>query len=319
MKYQRKSNFASAITDFVSQKHALGYSYEGGEDNLNRFDRFCFELFPTETILTRELGLCWAEKRQMEKASNQINRIAFVREFAKYINSIGGNAFVIPKGITKHVSRYIPHIYTKDELAAFFYAVDHFCYDKRVPGRNVLFPVFFRLLYCCGLRPMEARTLLAKNVDMETGVIKIIESKGHKDRNVVLARDVLNLCRKYRKLISKVFPHSEYFFPTRRGYYSGRGTEYVFNLVCRKAELADFKGNSPTMYSFRHTFATHCLYRWMREGKDLNAYLPYLSSYMGHDNLSYTAYYIHLVPEFFHQMGQMDIVKFESLLPEIEK
>ena len=35
-------------------------------------------------------------------------------------------------------------------------------------------------------------------------------------------------------------------------------------------------------HDFRHTFATHRLYHWMRDGKDLNAMLPYLSAYMGH-------------------------------------
>ena len=283
------------------------------------FDRFCFEHFLHETTLTREIGLRWAEKRQTEKVSSQCLRISIVRELAKYINSIGGKAFVIPSKITGRPSRYIPHIYTKDELAAFFYAVDHLRYDKRAPVRTFVFPVLFRLLYCCGLRPMEAGTLLTKNVDLETGVIKIVESKGHKDRNVVLAPDALELCRKYKTLISAIFPYSEYFFPNKNGYYAKAGLEYAFNVSCRKAGLSDFKGNPPTQYCLRHTFATHCIYRWMREGKDLNAYLPYLSSYMGHAHLSCTAYYIHLVPEFFPQMGQMNIGKFESLLPEVEK
>lgn len=57
----------------------------------------------------------------------------------------------------------------------------------------------------------------------------------------------------------------------------------------------------------------------MKEGKDLTACLPYLSAYMGHAQLSDTAYYIHLVPEFFPQMAQMDMGKFECLIPEVEQ
>jgi integrase len=320
MKYQRKSYFADAISDFVAHKHALGYLYKEEEGTLNRFDRFCFELFPSETILTKEIGLRWAEKRPTEKSvKSQHSRISVIRELAKYINSIGGNAFVIPSKFTSRPLRYIPHIYTKDELTAFFYAVDHLGYDGHCPGRYLVFPVLFRLLYCCGLRPKEARTLLVKNIDLETGVIKIIESKGHNDRNVVLASDVLELCRKYRALISTIYPRSKYFFPSKNGCYSRSGLLHCFDASCRKAKLSDFKGNPPTTYNLRHTFATHCLYRWLRENKDLNAYLPYLSSYMGHTQLSRTAYYIHLVPEFFPQMGKMNITKFETLLPEVEK
>jgi integrase len=318
MNYQRKSNFADVIIEFIAYKHAHGYLYETAEHRLNLFDRFCFELFSTESILSKEIGLCWAEKRQTEKISNQRGRIVVIRELAKYINSRGGNAFVIPLKITGRPSRYIPHIFTKDELSTFFYAVDHLPYCYCSPGRHLVFPVMFRLLYCCGLRPKEARTLLVENVDLKTGVIKIIDSKRHKDRNIVLAHDVLKLCRKYWRLISEIYPASKYFFPNKHDYYTRRGIIDCFDLSCQKAGLSDFKGNSPTLYGLRHTFATHCLYRWMQESKDLNAYLPYLSMYMGHAKLSDTAYYIHLIPEFFPQMGNMNIDKFESLLPEVK-
>jgi hypothetical protein len=46
--------------------------------------------------------------------------------------------------------------------------------------------------------------------------------------------------------------------------------------------------------------------------------LPYLSTYMGHAQLSDTFYYIHLVPEFFETMSGMDFHSFEKLLPEVE-
>jgi len=69
---------------------------------------------------------------------------------------------------------------------------------------------------------------------------------------------------------------------------------------------------------FSHTFATHRLYLWLREGKDVTAMLPYLSAYMGHAQLSDTYYYIHLVPELFADMSGLDFSKYESLLPEVE-
>jgi integrase/recombinase XerD len=56
----------------------------------------------------------------------------------------------------------------------------------------------------------------------------------------------------------------------------------------------------------------------MKEGRDLNAWLPYLSAYLGHASFSETAYYIHLVPEFFPQMAQMDMERFSDLIPEVE-
>ena len=67
----------------------------------------------------------------------------------------------------------------------------------------------------------------------------------------------------------------------------------------------------------RLAFATHRLYRWMREGKDLNAMLPYLSAYMGHAQLSDTYYYIHLVPGLLEEMSGFAFSSAETFLPEV--
>ena len=37
--------------------------------------------------------------------------------------------------------------------------------------------------------------------------------------------------------------------------------------------------------------------RWLDEGKDLYAMLPYLRAYMGHEKFEDTAYYIHILPD----------------------
>ena len=50
-------------------------------------------------------------------------------------------------------------------------------------------------------------------------------------------------------------------------------------------------------YDLRHNFATQTLMRWIDEGRDVMALMPYLSTYMGHVSLEETLYYIHLLPE----------------------
>ncbi len=56
----------------------------------------------------------------------------------------------------------------------------------------------------------------------------------------------------------------------------------------------------------------------LERGRDLDNCLPYLSAYMGHAHFEHTAYYIHLVPEYFPQMAKMDLGRFAELLPEVE-
>jgi integrase len=56
---------------------------------------------------------------------------------------------------------------------------------------------------------------------------------------------------------------------------------------------------APMVHSYRHTFSVHCLRRWVREGKNLQAWLPVLQSYLGHVSYRDTAYYLHLTVDLF--------------------
>ena len=53
------------------------------------------------------------------------------------------------------------------------------------------------------------------------------------------------------------------------------------------------------MHDLRHTFAVHCLERWYRQGDDLNARLPLLVAYLGHQSLTGTQRYLRLTPAVF--------------------
>lgn len=65
------------------------------------------------------------------------------------------------------------------------------------------------------------------------------------------------------------------------------------------------------------TFATECICRWMREGRDIDAMLPFLSAYMGHARYEDTLYYVHMVPDFYERVGTVDRTAWEKLLPEV--
>lgn len=255
----------------------------------------------------------------MEGNNTFRNRLMPVREFARYLNRLGEPAFVLPPDFAKKGTRYIPHIYSKEEIAALWDAFDHLKPRKGYPIRHYVIPTLVRLLYCCGLRPCEARKLRASDVNLEKGRLDIMESKGHKSRIVMMADDVADMCRRYDETVSRIMPGRELFFPNSDGeIYCKVAIEKTFRIVKAKAGIVASGDHSPRLYDFRHTFATHRLYQWMREGKDITAMLPYLSAYMGHAQLSDTHYYIHLVPGLFEQMSGFDYSASENLLPEVE-
>jgi integrase len=70
------------------------------------------------------------------------------------------------------------------------------------------------------------------------------------------------------------------------------------------------------VYDLRHRFASACLNRWLDNGENLNNMLPYLRTYMGHERLSDTAYYIHILPENLVKTSAINWDVFNSMMPE---
>ena len=226
---------------------------------------------------------------------------------------------MIPISMTSKGPRYVPHIFNEAEIKAFFHGADSFRPHEKAPARHLVIPVFYRLLYCCGLRPAEARLLKKENVDLVRGAVYVVESKGHKDRVVAVADDLLQIMRSYSTLISEIYPDSDYFFPRYdgEGPYTKLWTEEMFWRCFSMAGITEFEGPKPRVYDFRHTFATECICRWMREGRDIDAMLPFLSAYMGHARFEDTFYYVHMVPDFYERVGTIDRTAWEKLLPEV--
>ncbi|EBP4342176.1 tyrosine-type recombinase/integrase [Salmonella enterica] len=319
MTYTYISLFAGRMHRFVQQKNAVGFPYHESMRLLRDFDRFCFDRFPTETALTKEICLAWAVRKNTEGNNTFRNRLMPVREFARYLNRCGEPAFVLHPNFAKKGQRHIPHIYSEKEIAELWHVLDHLRPRKNYPIRHFVIPTFVRLLYCCGLRPGEVRKLRTADVNLEKGRLNIMESKGHKSRIVMMADDVSEMCRRYNEIVSRLMPGRELFFPNSDGnMYSKEWQEKTFRIAKIKAGIGISGNHSPRLYDLRHTFATHRLYQWLHEGKDVTAMLPYLSAYMGHKQLSDTYYYIHLVPGLFEKMAGFDFSASDFLLPEVE-
>ncbi len=318
MTYTFESKFAGRIEKFISQKNALGFPYIDSSRLLRDFDRLCLSEFPEEKHLTEKLCLTWATKKETEGNNAFRNRLMPIREFARYLNRTGEPAYILPVNIGKKVAPYEPYIYTDEELSIIWNEVDHISPKRNFPVRHLVIPTIVKLLYCCGLRPGEARRLQVADVDLIKGRLNILESKQHRSRIVMMADDVTKMMSAYHDAVSALMPNRKYFFPTSGGdLYTKEWLEKTFRIVLKKVGISGTGRRAPRLYDFRHTFATHRLYHWMREGKDLTAMLPYLSAYMGHAQLSDTYYYIHMVPGLMEEMSGFSFLTADDLLPEV--
>lgn len=317
-----KISFGSAFREkeenFINFKQNFGHNYESQTYHLLDFDRFCQDEFPEAEYLTEEVAMKWAVIKPTENSNGYLSRISVVRQFGKYLCMLGEDAFILPDGLRGGDMPLMPYIFTQESLKAFFEFTDSMERYYQSPVRHLVAPVMFRYMYCCGLRPIEARRLKRCDVNVDSGRIFISESKHNKERIVYAPVDLMELTIDYLRRITSVFPDSEAMFVDRKGKsFSQSSHQYLFE-VCRDGSGIKAAGTrQPNLYSFRHPFATHRIYKWYKDGKSIDTCLPGLSAYMGHSKYSHTLYYLHFLPELFSDMAGYNFERFSNLIPEV--
>ena len=317
MKEFFSSNLASKMNDFLEFKHALGYKYTTGAFHLRSFDNYCLNHGNPNT-LTKEITEGWISYKEENRDNPDRSWISPIREFGRYLRNIGEqNLYIVDDRYVSNKYRPQNYLLTEDEIQAFFMACDEQVLKKNHQGRHLVMPVFFRFLYCCGVRCREARVLKVHDVYLNEGYIDIKQSKAFRDRRLYLSSDLITLLKRYDTEIYRYFPNREYFFPSTTGdCYNTGAVSTNFNIFWDAAGLKKDNPVRPRAYDFRHHFAFANISRWTTEGKDVQAMLPYLTRYMGHSSFDSTLYYIHLSPDFYSKYEELASAS-DNCIPEV--
>lgn len=146
--------------------------------------------------------------------------------------------------------------------------------------------VMLSISYGCGLRAGEVTRLRVGDIDSAQGIIRVVQAKGQKDRNVMLPPDVLALlrqwwCERPTRYDLGLGQTERWIFP---GYRFGKPvTPRQFGRLFQEAAEAAGIKKPVTLHTLRHSFATHLLER----GVDIRI----IQALLGHDKLETTARY----------------------------
>lgn len=304
----------------VALKKAVGYKYETDAAHLARFDRFTLENYPEATTLTKEMVLEWCSKKSHETQANQCTRASIIRQFGLYLDSVGVAAYVIPKRYYPTETPYVPYIYSTDELQRYFAETDRCRYCSECPDRHLIMPLFFRMIYTCGLRVSEARLLTVGDVDLEQGILSVHHSKKDNSRLVPMSDELAQRCRIYARQVHPFSKDRETFFPALGGKPMTLTNVYHnFRRFLWRAGISHGgRGKGPRIHDFRHTYSCHCLKQWVSQGKDLAAYLPVLKTYLGHDSFAETAYYLRLTADVFPDLTLKLEGRYSDMIPRLD-
>lgn len=306
------------VKEFLAYKRGIGYQYLTAERYLNGFVKYMKNKTPEAALPDKNSILGYLDTKKQVSGS-LYGTIAVIREFSRYlINQDYEEIYVIPPKRSPKLCPEPPYFFTQEEIKQLFQVCDSIKAHPSFKGRHLVLPTLFRLLYCCGLRCKEARMLLCTDVHLENGYFDIIQSKGPKSRRIFISDELINYLSEYECQIKMMFPNRTYFFAhTVSKHYDSGFVTGNFRRIWKKT-YPDFKEKftRPRAYDFRHHFVWANLNSWAKERKDVNAMIPYLAKYMGHQHLSSTLYYFHFVPEFFSTYIEIS-KNLEYILPEV--
>ena len=153
------------------------------------------------------------------------------------------------------------------------------------------------LAYGCGLRTGEVVRLRVGDIDSAQNIIRIVQAKGRKDRNVMLPAEVLGLLRAWwkerpaRKDAGVPLP-DRWLFPSRVGRRCLTTRQFLrlFHATAAAAGIT----KPVTLHTLRHSFATHLL----EQKVDIRVILVLL----GHRKLDTTARYVQVATDLLREV-----------------
>jgi len=311
--------FKELLEGFIEQKRNLGYKYVVERDRLRRFSEYTINYGTEHKHLSKELVLGWTAKRKNESVKTWLHRSSDLRQFALYLQSQGYEAFIPPKKHKVRRDEYIPYIFTNEEIECFFQATDTISTTSR-SNRHEIYPLLFRLLYCCGFRVSEICHLKISDVNFDNGVLFIRGSKFNRDRLVPVSKPLANMVTKYHALFNKDIPSENYFFRNKKKPLTRDRVYKVYRQLLWKARISHGgRGKGPRLHDFRHAFCVHTLANQVNDGVDLYVTLPILSAYVGHNSVGATQYYLRLTVEAYPDLIKKVSRTCAYVIPEVVK
>ncbi len=288
-----KSCFGKRLDAYIKLRRGLGYKYEGQSAILRRFDKYVCER-KYNGALTQKLAMDFASANPNVRPTEVSRRYYVVRHFSEYLATFEPHTPRLdPKGMPDHKTRPSAYIFTEEELIRLLHEAHNV--SSKNPIRGITLHAMVGLAASTGLRISEVVRLDKKDVNLETGVLSIRQTKFFKDRLVPMHETTRKVLCDYASIRDTVFAGCDcpsFFINMWRTRFSRHTLQLSFWELARRTGLRGDSGHGPSFHDLRHAFAVRRLVEWYKAGKNVQALLPALATYMGHVHYRHTAYYI---------------------------
>jgi integrase/recombinase XerD len=301
-----RSPLAFRLQCFLETRQAAGRRGVSSQKLLIGLDRFLLSELKQGEAITREIVERRTKSLESLSVGTRINHLSVLRQFCRYLAHFDPRTCLVHRSFLPRRTRPAPYIYSRKEVQQIMAAAG------RVGPRGSLRPAVLSnligLLYTTGLRIGEALKLTLADVDLKRCVLLIRETKFKKTRHVPLSSSAAMQLRDYLHQRSiagmSTAANSPLFVNLRGKRYGEAGFATIFLEIIRKLGIRKPPGQrGPRIHDFRHSFAVNRLLAWYRDGSNLAAKLPVLSTYLGHSTVTCTEVYLHATAELLGTAG----------------
>ena len=289
------------IAKYVAFRKSMGEDFESAESLLNTFSRRMGLDIDVRNVRAKQVrafltgnGPITRYWRRKYDTLHGLYRYATSRSLV--------TKSPLPISVPKMPERFVPYIYTRDELRRLLDSTAVFPKYPRKLQAHTLRAILL-LLYGAGLRVSESVALTLEDVDLPSAVITIRDTKFNKTRLVPLGLELNRVMAQYAASRTDSAP----FFVLRRGGpISVQLVEQRFKYLREHAGISRTDGAryQPRLHDLRHSFSVHRLISWYQQGADVQKLLPQLATYLGHVNIASTQVYLTMTPELLQVASQ---------------
>jgi integrase/recombinase XerD len=302
-----RSPLAPRLQSFWEARYSRSRGGINNQKILLYLDRFLMSELKSGQTITREVVERWNESMAHLSPNTRINRLSVLRQFCRYLSYFEPRTCLIHRSFSPRRTRPVPHVYSRQDVSRIMTAA----LQLGPPGslRPVVAASLIGLLYSTGIRIGEALNLTLKDLDLKRRVIEIREGKFRKSRYVPVspsaARHLTKYLRQRRDAGFSTDSTAPVFLNIIGNRHGHPGFVTLFLEVLRSIGLRSPKGQpGPRIHDLRHTFAVHRLLAWYRQGANLGAKLPLLSTYLGHSTITGTEIYLQATAQLLEKAGQ---------------
>ena len=289
-----KSSLREVMSDFICYKQMQGYTYIRSRSRLREFDTFLCKKQYSDKILAKCIIDEYIASKSHLCSRTKSYAVSIIRQFSQYLNMLQPLSWICrhPVPIVNNRQYYI---FSRDDINNLLEATRKSTRQNSVVSKCMYF--LLGLLYTNGLRISEATKLRIGDIDFQNQTLFIRKGKFGKSRYVCLDSSVmlkLNEWLAVRRGNVADASETALFINSRGTMLSSTSARRFFHKLLKLTEFAKNTDISPRLHSLRHTYACNCIEQWRKQGDDVNAKLPILSTAMSHVNIQATQIYMHI-------------------------